>query len=60
MAKGGDSLSEVVSSNPSAGLDGHFFTLICFKIFIVCLKRPKIKEKEAKDGPFEKQFSIPK
>ena len=26
---------------------GHFFTLICCKICIVCLKRPKISEKEA-------------
>ena len=24
-------------------LDGHFFTLICSKNFIVCLKRPKNK-----------------
>ena len=26
-------------------LDGHFFTLICCKSFIVCLKRPKINKK---------------
>ena len=25
-------------------LDGHVFTLICCKNFIVCLKRPKIKK----------------
>ena len=34
-----DSCSEVVGSNI---LDGHFFTLICCKNCIVCLKRPKI------------------
>ena len=32
-------------------LDRHFFTLICCKIGIVCLKRPKINEKEAGVGP---------
>ena len=26
-------------------LDGHFFTLICCKIWIVCLKRQKINKK---------------
>ena len=35
-------------------LDGHFFTLICCKNFIVCLKRSKINEKEAGFGPFLK------
>ena len=33
-------------------LDGRFFTYICCKICIVCLKRPKINEKEAGVGPF--------
>ena len=33
-------------------LDGHFFALICCKNSIVCLKRPKINEKEAGVGPF--------
>ena len=33
---------------------GHFFTLICCKICIVCLKRSKRKEKEARVGPFYK------
>ena len=30
-----------------------FFTLICCKNCIVCLKRPKINEKEAGVGPFK-------
>ena len=33
-------------------LDGYFFTFICCKNCIVCLKRPKINEKEAGVGPF--------
>ena len=33
-------------------LDGHFFTFICCKNCNVCLKRPKINEKEAGIGPF--------
>ena len=33
-------------------LDRHFFTWICSKNCIVCLKRPKINEKEAGVGPF--------
>ena len=33
-------------------LDGHFFTLICCKNCIVCLKRLKVNEKEAGVGPF--------
>ena len=36
-------------------LDGHFFTLICCKNYIVCLKIPKINEKEAGVGPFLKK-----
>ena len=35
-------------------LDGHFFTLICGKNCIVCLKRLEINDKEARDGPFFK------
>ena len=35
-------------------LDGHFFTYICCKNCIVCLKRPKINEKEAGVGPIKK------
>ena len=37
-------------------LDGHFFTYICCKNCNVCLKRPKINEKEAGVGPFLKTF----
>ena len=35
-------------------LEGHFFTLICYKNCIVCSKRSKINEKEAGVGPFKK------
>ena len=33
-------------------LDGHFFTYYCCYDCNVCLKRPKINEKEAGVGPF--------
>ena len=33
----------------------HFLTLICCKNCIVCLKRPKINEKEAGVGPLKKE-----
>ena len=36
-----------------------FFTLLCCRNCNVCLKRPKIKEKEAKDGPFLKTARPP-
>ena len=39
-------------------LDGHFFTLICCKICIVCLKGPKINEKKTGVGPFFKKTSL--
>ena len=32
------------------------FTLICCKNCIVCLKKTKINEKEARVGPFKKTF----
>ena len=32
-----------------------FFTLVCCNICIVGLKRPKMNEKEAEDGPLKKQ-----
>ena len=37
-------------------LDGHYFTYICCKNCNVCLKRPKINEKEAGIGPFLKKL----
>ena len=37
---------------PCTGWTWRFFTLICCKNCIVCLKRPKINEKEAGVGPF--------
>ena len=39
-------------------LDGHFFALICCKNCIVCLKRPKINEKEAGVDPFLKRYLL--
>ena len=36
-------------------LDGHFFTYICCKNCNVCLKRPKINEKEADLAHFLKK-----
>ena len=36
-------------------LDGHFFTLICCNISMVCSKRLKINKKEAEDDPFFKK-----
>ena len=33
-------------------MDTTFFKLICCKNCIVCLKRPKMNEKEAGDSPF--------
>ena len=47
-----------MSSNLGAvyWMDMTFFTLICCKNCIVCLKRPKINEKEAGIGPFVVQL----
>ena len=41
-------------------LDVHFFTYICCNNCNVCLKRPKINEKEAVVGPFffKKQYQM--
>ena len=36
----------------------HFFTLICCNNCIVCLNRPKINEKEARDGPFLREECV--
>ena len=38
-------------------LDGHSLTYICCKNCNVCLKRPKINEKEAGVGPFKKNIT---
>ena len=51
MVMGRDSRSE----GRGFDLDGHFFTYICYKNCYVCLKRPKINEKEAGVGPFFKK-----
>ena len=36
-------------------LDGHFLTIFVVKICNICLKRPKVNEKEAGVGPFKKR-----
>ena len=41
-------------------LDGHFFTLICCKNCIVCLKKTKNKRKEAGVGLFLKNLNVNK
>ena len=53
MVMGGDSRSKGRGFESQRRiLDGHFFTLICCKNCIVCLKRLKRNEKEAGVGPF--------
>ena len=53
-------VQEVVGSNPSAiyWMDITFFTLICGKKCIVCLRRPEINKKRPglDHGPFPKKF----
>ena len=54
-------VQKVVGSNPGAiyWMDiWKFFTLICCKNCIVCLKRPKINYKEALVGPFKKYLEL--
>ena len=57
MVMGGDSRSEGRGFESQCHiLDGHFFTLICCKIVLMfILKRLKINEKEAGNGPFLKK-----
>ena len=56
VVKGRDSRSEGCGfESRHRILDGHFFTYICCKNCIVCLKRPKINEKEAGVGTFLKK-----
>ena len=53
MVKGGDSCSEGCEFiSQVCILDGHFFTFVCCENCYVCLKKAKIKEQEAEDGPF--------
>ena len=51
---------EVVGLNPGAiyWMDMTFCTLIYCKNCFVCLKRPKINEKEAKVGPFKNTWYV--
>ena len=57
MVMGGDSCSEGRGIESwHRILDGHFFThIFVVKICNVCLKRPKINEKEAEVGPLKKK-----
>ena len=51
-------MQEVVGSNPSIGYwIKNFPHINCCKNCNVCLKRPKINEKEAGVGPFFKKYS---
>ena len=52
MVMGDDSCSKGLGFKSQRHiLDGHFFTLICYKNCIFCLKRPKINGKEAGVSP---------
>ena len=53
VVTGGDSCSKGYEFKSwHSILDGHFFTVICCKNCYVCLKKLKMNEKEAGDGPF--------
>ena len=55
MVMGGDSHSKGRGfESRHRILDGHFSHIFVVKICNVCLKRPKINEKEARVGPFFK------
>ena len=56
MVMGDDSCSRLWVRIPALNAGWTFFTLICCKNCIVCLKRPKINEKEAGVGPFQKRL----
>ena len=60
MVMGGDSCSEGRGfESEHRILDEHFLHIFVVKICNVCLKRPKINEKEAGVGPFfKKEFSL--
>ena len=45
--------------SPDTGWTWHFFTLICWKNWIVCLKKTKNKRKRGRDGPFKKSILRP-
>ena len=56
VVMGGDSCSKSHGfESRHCILDGHFFALICCKIYNdVCLKRPKINNKRGQGWPFFK------
>ena len=60
MVMGEDYVPMVMVLNPGAiyWMDMTFFTLICCKKCIVCLKRLKINKKEAGIGPFFKKRTL--
>ena len=63
MVMGVDSRSKGrgFESQPRYWMDMTFFTFICCKNCIVCLKRPKINKKEAGVGPiFLRMFVVKK
>ena len=58
MVMGGDSCSKGRGFESRHHiLDGHFSHIFVVKICNVCLKRPKINEKEAGVGPFKKTIA---
>ena len=59
MVMGGDSCSEGRGfESEHRILDEHFLHIFVVKICNVCLKRPKINEKEAEVGPFLKRIRL--
>ena len=55
VVMGGDSCSEGSRFKSQCRIGWTFFTLIsCKNYIVVCLKKTKINEKEAGDGPFKK------
>ena len=57
---GGTHVQEVMCSNPGAiyWMDMPFFTLICCKNCIVCLKRPKLNQKRPGLADFKNSLQL--
>ena len=58
MVMGDDSCSRVVGSNPGTVYWMDIFHIYLLQNCNVCLKRPKINEKEAGVGPLKKERKI--